>query len=106
MFRPVLHLGLHLIVPGIVSRLLFPKIWKTAWLVMMIGMVIDLDHLIAVPVYDPNRCGIAVHPLHSFPAMAVYGVLAAIPKTRLFGLGLIIHILLDGIDCLWMNAFE
>ena len=103
MLRPIVHLGLHLIIPGIASRLLFPKRWKTAWLVMMVGMIIDLDHLLADPIFDPNRCGINVHLLHSLPAIAVYGVLAAIPKTRILGLGLVIHILLDGFDCLWMK---
>ena len=103
MFRPILHLGLHFIIPGIASRFLFSKRWKTGWLLMMSAMIIDLDHLLADPIFDPNRCGINLHPLHSFPAITVYGVLTAIPKTRLLGLGLVIHIVLDGLDCLWMN---
>jgi hypothetical protein len=70
---------------------------------MMVAMIIDLDHLFADPIFDPNRCGINFHLLHSFPAIAVYGLFAVIPKTRLFGLGLVIHIMLDGLDCLWMN---
>ena len=106
MLRPIVHFGLHFIVPGIASRLLFPKRWKTAWLVMMVGMIIDLDHFLADPIFDPNRCGINVHLLHSFPAIAVYGVLAAIPKTRMLGLGLVIHIMLDGFDCIWMNLLD
>jgi hypothetical protein len=103
MFRPIVHLGLHFIVPAMVSKLLFPDRWKTAWLVMMSAMIIDLDHLFAQPIYDPNRCGINFHPMHSFPAIAVYAMLAGIPKTRILGFGLVIHIMLDGLDCLWMN---
>ncbi|MFC1814089.1 DUF6122 family protein [Thermodesulfobacteriota bacterium] len=103
MFRPLLHLGLHFIVPGVVSRLLFSDRWKTAWMLMMSAMIIDLDHLLANPIYDPNRCGINFHPMHSLPAIAVYALLAAVPKTRLLGFGLAIHILLDGFDCLWMK---
>lgn len=71
---------------------------------MMSAMIIDLDHLLANPIYDPFRCGINLHPLHSSPAIAVYALLAAIPKTRLVGFGLLIHIILDGLDCVWMNA--
>jgi hypothetical protein len=104
MFRPILHLVLHLVVPGAIARLLFSDRWKTAWAVMMSAMIVDLDHLLANPIYDPFRCGINLHPLHSSPAIAVYALLAAIPKTRLVGFGLLIHIILDGLDCVWMNA--
>ena len=103
MFRPIAHLALHLIVPGIAARWVFKDRWKTAWLMMMLTMVIDLDHLLAEPIFDPNRCGIGFHPLHSLPAIAVYIVLAIIPRTRVIGLGLMIHILLDGLDCIWMK---
>ena len=103
MFRPIVHIGLHFIIPGIASRFLYSKRWKAAWLVMMITMIIDLDHLMADPIFDPNRCGINFHPMHSLPAIAVYAVLAAVPKTRLLGFGLGIHIMLDGLDCLWMK---
>ena len=98
MFRPILHLGLHFMVPGMVSRLLFSDRWKTAWMWM-----IDLDHLLTNPIYDPNRCGINFHPMHSLPAIALYALLAAVPKTRLLGFGLAIHIMLDGLDCIWMK---
>ena len=104
MFRPIVHLGLHVIVPAMASKLLFPDRWKTAWLVMMSAMIIALDHLLAHPIYDPNRCGINFHPMHSLPAIAIYAILAATPKTRVLGFGLVIHVMLDGLDCLWMNV--
>jgi hypothetical protein len=102
MFRPILHLGLHIIVPGTMARLLFPDRWKTAWLLMLSAMMIDLDHVLANPIYDPNRCGINFHPLHSIPAIIVYAVVAAISGTRIVGYGLLIHIILDGLDCVWI----
>ena len=71
---------------------------------MMSAMIIDLDHLLAHPVYDPYRCSINFHPLHSLSAIAVYALLTAIPKTRLVGYGLLIHILLDSLDCVLMNV--
>lgn len=101
--RAITHLLLHLIVPGIAAGTAFKKQWKRAWGLMVLTMIVDLDHLLAVPVYDPNRCSIGFHPLHSYPAIFLYVALAVIPKTRIFGIGLLIHMALDGIDCIWMG---
>lgn len=103
MIRIVVHLALHFLVPAAVARWLYPKKWITAWLIMLATMIVDLDHLWANPIFDPNRCSLGFHPLHSYPALAVYVVLTAIPQTRLIGLGLVIHLALDGLDCLWMK---
>ena len=70
---------------------------------MVLTMLIDLDHLLADPLYDPDRCSIGFHPLHTTPAAVLYLVLAIWPKTRALGVGLLIHLLLDGIDCFWMS---
>lgn len=71
-----------------------------AWLLMMLTMLVDLDHLLANPVYDPNRCSIGFHPLHSYPAIAGYLVMSAIPKMRVIAYGLLIHMALDGLYCI------
>ncbi len=97
--RPLLHLALHVSVPIITARLSWPAQWKRAALCMLAGWVIDIDHLLADPVYAPGRCSIGFHPLHTWPAIAAYGALAIPHKTRWFGIGLLIHIVLDGIDC-------
>ena len=102
MIRPVAHLLLHFIVPGIVARFSFRDKWIRAWLIMALTIIVDLDHLLADPIYDPNRCSIGYHPLHTYPAILIYLVLTMIPKTRLVGLGLMIHMVLDGLDCIWM----
>ncbi len=94
---------LHVLVPATVAKLGFPKSFMKAWLIMMAAMLIDLDHLVADPIYDPGRCSIGFHPLHQYPLVAVYALLAAWPKTRILGIGLLIHVLLDGIDCWWMH---
>ena len=96
------HIILHVLVPGIYARLVYPDSWWRGWLVMLSTMLIDLDHLLANPVYDANRCSINFHPLHTYPAIAVYVLLVFLPKTRLVGIGLVIHMLLDGVDCLFM----
>lgn len=100
--RPAIHLLLHVVVPVVTARLLWPKQWKRAALWMLAGWVIDLDHLLADPVYAPGRCSLGFHPLHTWPAIAVYAALAVPRGTRWFGIGLLIHITLDGLDCVLM----
>lgn len=62
-------------------------------------MLIDLDHLLATPIFDPTRCSINFHPLHTYWAMVIYILLLIPKKTRLIGLGLVIHIIADFADC-------
>lgn len=95
----MLHLVLHVVVPGLVAVVLFRPEWRWAWLVMVLTMVVDADHLLADPVYDPGRCSIGFHPLHSALAIALYAALILPRKTRLFGIGLLVHMALDGLDC-------
>ncbi|MCK8481445.1 DUF6122 family protein [Psychroserpens algicola] len=101
MLQPIVHYGIHFLLPLIVALLFFKTNWKLAYLIMLSTFLIDLDHLLATPLFDPNRCSINFHPLHSYYAIGVYMVLALIKKTRLIGLGLVIHIIADQVDC-WM----
>ena len=100
MLLPLLHLILHVAVPGIAARLAYQEIWIKAWFIMTLTMFVDLDHLLVSPVYDPERCGINLHPLHSYPAIGAYFMLLLVPKLRIIGIGLLIHMGLDFIDCL------
>jgi hypothetical protein len=95
----VLHLVLHVAVPGAVALLFFRSQWRRAWLIMVATMLVDLDHLLADPIYDPGRCSIGFHPLHTWPAILIYVGLTVPRKTRLVGLGLVIHMALDALDC-------
>ncbi len=131
--RAIIHLVLHVAVPGLVAWLFFrhpqrspamqagtPKksvppvrmhhlgmlrlsTLQHAWLLLLLGWAIDLDHLLADPIYAPDRCSIGFHPLHTAPAIFVYGAMVIPMPTRLLGIGLLIHIGLDLIDCLWMR---
>jgi hypothetical protein len=103
MSHAIIHLGLHLLIPLGVARVFFKDRWWQAWLVMVLTMAVDLDHLLANPIYDPYRCSLNFHPLHSFLAIFFYFVMAAIPKLRLIGFGLLIHMILDGVDCIWLR---
>ena len=98
-----IHYSLHLVAPGLLAWFLFRKNWKTAWLIMIATMIIDLDHLLADPIFDPERCGIGFHPLHSYVAIAIYAVLLIPSKTRIIGVGLVFHMITDFLDCLLMK---
>jgi len=102
MLQPVLHYGIHFLLPLIIAFIFFKSKWKYAYLIMICTMLIDLDHLLATPIFDANRCSINFHPLHSYIAIAIYLLFIIPKKTRLLGLGLIIHIIADKVDCLFM----
>lgn len=102
MLRPILHGLLHVAVPGLVARVAWRRMWLRAWGIMVLTNLVDLDHLLADPLYDPNRCSIPFHPLHSYPALVVWFALALWPRTRLVGVGLLVHMALDVVDCTLM----
>ncbi len=99
MGREWIHYGIHLGLPILVAFFFYPKKPWFALMVLLAALAIDADHLLAHPVFDPNRCSIGYHPLHSYPAIAGYLGLALWRKTRLAGIGLLIHILADSADC-------
>lgn len=101
--RAILHLVLHAVVPLAVARAWHPERWRRTWAVLLAGWLIDVDHLLAVPIYAPGRCSLDVHPLHSPLAIMVYLALLAPARTRVLAVGLLIHIGLDGIDCALMH---
>ena len=70
---------------------------------MTATMLVDLDHLLAEPIFSASRCSIGFHPLHSYLAIGTFIVLAFYRKTRILAVGLLLHMLTDFIDCLWMR---
>ena len=102
-FRPILHYGCHLVVPILISIIFFRKIWKKAYLIMLATMLVDLDHLLAKPMFDPQRCSIGFHPLHSYYAIAVYFIMVFFPKYRIIAIGLIFHMFTDYQDFLLLK---
>jgi len=95
-----LHILLHFLVPGLLARIAYADRWRRAWLIMAATIVVDLDHLLADPVYQPDRCSIGFHPLHTLPVIGIYMLLWLPRRTRLIGLGLVLHMALDALDCL------
>lgn len=105
------HISLHFIAPFILVLLFYRTNWRWAYLILIATMLVDVDHLFASPIYDPTRCSIGFHPLHRIGFIVLYLLLTLFPKTRLVGLGLSLHMLLDSIDCkvtngLWLTWHE
>lgn len=99
MLQTYIHYGCHVFIPLLVALAAYRKMWIQAFLIMLSGLWIDVDHLLANPIFDPNRCSINFHPLHSYYAIGLYIVLLFPKKTRLVALGLVIHIISDVVDC-------
>jgi hypothetical protein len=97
-----LHLVLHAVVPLAIALAFYRDRWRRAWLIMLATMIIDIDHLVADPIYDPGRCSIGYHPLHTAPAIVGYAALLIPGRTRLVAVGLVVHVALDALDCLLM----
>jgi len=105
MLQPIVHYSLHFLAPGLIAFLFFREQWRRAWLIMLATMLIDVDHLLASPIFDPNRCSINFHPLHTYWALAIYVVMLFFRKTRIVAVGLVFHLITDFIDCLWSGTF-
>lgn len=105
--QTIVHYSLHFLLPALFAWLVFKKDWKLAWLIMVATMVVDLDHLLATPIFDPSRCSIGFHPLHSFYAIFIYFLLLFVKNkyVKMIALGLLIHMFTDLTDCLWMAFF-
>jgi hypothetical protein len=113
----MIHITLHFVVPFVVAIIFYKKRWRNATLMMVLTMIVDIDHLLADPIYDPNRCSIGFHPLHTVIPIVFYFLMFLIPllyeklqskseesstmrMVHLLGLGLLIHMFLDWTDCL------
>ncbi|MFU8780827.1 MAG: DUF6122 family protein [Kiritimatiellia bacterium] len=107
-FRYIIHYGFHLIIPFLFARLLWKENWRKAGLIMLATMLIDLDHLLADPIYDPNRCSIGFHPLHTIWAAIGYAALLLVPSWhwRAVSLGCLWHLVTDAIDCLLGGSWQ
>lgn len=98
--RLTIHYGLHFLLPGLIAYIFFKSKYKIAWLIMLLAMLIDLDHLFANPIFDSNRCSIGFHYLHTYYAIIGYFALLVFPKLRIISAGLIIHVFVDFLDCI------
>jgi len=102
MFRFLIHYGIHFLLPVAIGLLFFKRHRFRVILILLAGIAIDIDHVLADPIFDPERCSIGFHPLHSYWAIAGYFGLLFFKKTWIFGLALVIHIFADVMDCYLM----
>ncbi len=99
MINFVIHYSLHFIVPLLIAYFFFKDKWKTVYFFFLLSMLVDLDHLLADPIFEKNRCSINFHPLHSYFSIGVYVIGVFFKKTRIIALALLFHMLTDFIDC-------
>ena len=94
---------MHFLAPGLLAWLFFRSQWPRVWLLLVLTMLVDLDHLFSTPIFDPGRCSIGFHPLHTLPAIFIYLLLLWVPNqlVRILAIGLLLHMLTDFADCLW-----
>lgn len=98
--QPIIHYGLHFLLPLAVARIFYKDRWGRVYVIFILTMLVDLDHLLADPVFQANRCSIGFHPLHSYIAIGIYVLMLLHPKLRVVALGLLMHMAADGIDCI------
>lgn len=78
-FQSLIHYGFHFIVPLVFIVIVYRRRWFTSYLIVLSTMLVDLDHLFADPIYDPARCSIGFHPLHTMPMMVLYTLFCVFP---------------------------
>jgi len=110
--RTIVHYGLHYVAPILLCFIFFKRGQRgKAFVIMLLTNLVDLDHLLASPMFDPHRMSIDFHLLHTYPAIIVYVVMCFLPYERLrlsplwraVGIGLTFHMITDWQDyVLWM----
>jgi len=96
----IVHYGFHFLLPIVISLCFYKKNWIQVYFIFIGTMFIDLDHLLANPIFDTNRCSINFHPLHTFYAIGVYTTMLIPKKIRVLGIALLLHMFADYLDCI------
>ncbi|RYU84811.1 DUF6122 family protein [Hymenobacter persicinus] len=95
----MVHAFLHVLVPGVVALLFYRPHWRRTWLILAAALLLDVDHVLATPMFDAGRCSINYHPLHTYWAMGGYALLLVPPRSRVWALGFLLHMALDYAEC-------
>ena len=101
--KSIIHYFLPLIFPVFIALVFYKDKWKKTYLILLATMLVDLDHLFADPVFDPERASVGFHFLHSYYAISVYFLMLFFKgNIRIIGIGLLFHMLTDFLDfSLW-----
>lgn len=108
MLKTIVHYSLHFLAPLLLTYFFSSERRKKAFLIMLATMAVDLDHLLADPIFDPGRMSIGFHPLHSYVAVVLYFAMCFVPYEKLgwpwciraVGIGLAFHMFTD-----WQDGF-
>lgn len=100
--QSILHYGGHFIAPFLIAWVIWRSDWKRFGACMVAANLIDIDHLWAVPIFDPDRCSIGFHTFHGWEAGIIYAALLLVPRwwARALGAGALWHLFVDAGDCL------
>ena len=104
--QSILHYSGHWLIPFLIAAVIWGQKWVIAGLTITMANLIDLDHLFANPVFDPERCSIGFHLLHGWQAMVFYTLMIFLPKwwVKALGIGAMWHLAVDYGDCLMMKT--
>ena len=102
LIRNSIHYSMHFLVPGIIAYFFYKAKWRNVWLIFICTMLVDLDHLLSTPIFDPDRLSVGHHLLHSYPAIGIYIIFLYFNKVRVISIGLLFHMFTDLIDYSWM----
>ena len=75
LLRTIIHYGLHFLAPLLFAQFFRRERRVKAFWIMLATMLVDLDHLLATPIFNPDRCSVGFHLLHSYFMVGVYGLL-------------------------------
>ena len=71
--RFFIHMIMHFAVPAALARAVGKDGWRTRCWQALSAMIIDIDHLLADPILDPNRCSVGFHPPHRVGSNSLCG---------------------------------
>lgn len=105
--REILHYFLHFVFPVFIAKVFFKNNWRRAYFIMLATMLVDLDHVFANPLFDPNRNSVGYHPLHSYWATGMYllGAIFLKGNYRIIAVGLLFHMFTDLQDFYFWRLF-
>ena len=98
--QQITHFSGHYVLPIAIAYASYGASWKTAAKLMVTSNLVDADHILSKPIYDPNRCSIGIHPLHTLPAIGLYSAMVFNQETQELGIGLLTHMAVDFVDCI------
>jgi len=102
LLQSLIHYSLHFAFPALIAYIFFRRDWKKVYIIFLATMLVDVDHVLATPIFEASRCGFGFHFLHSYWAIAVYVLLLFFKRPyRIIGIGLLFHMFTDLIDCLF-----